>query len=185
MLLGDTMTPSLPLTTAETPPRTAADPFAELVHRHQRGVWRFMRMLGCPAAEADGLAVETFAVAHEKGLVERDPREAAAFLRRTARFLWLRHVRRARRDRERFAAAAEALWQEDCARDDGDAFVEALRSCVAALDGRAATVVRMCYVEELPHAEVAARLGLKKNGLRTLLHRLRAALRECVQRRTR
>jgi RNA polymerase sigma-70 factor (ECF subfamily) len=160
-----------------------ADALAELVRAHQAGVWRFLRTLGCPSAVADELAAEVFVVAHEKGFVARGRAEAAAFLRATARFLWLRRQRRSRRERARFAAAAEALWQRDCARDDGEAFLEALRGCVAALDGRAAAAVQLCYREGLPHTAAAARLGLRPNGLKTLLHRLRAALRECVRRR--
>lgn len=171
------------MTETAAPPHTAADPLAGLVRRHQHGVWRFLRLLGCRPADAEELAADAFVVAHQKGFVARSDAETAAFLRQTARFLWLRRQRRDRRDAERFAAAAELLWQRQCAADEGEAFVQALRECVAQLDGRPAEAVRLCYGDGLPQSEAAARLGLLPNGLKTLLQRLRAALRRCIERR--
>jgi hypothetical protein len=52
-------------------PHTAADPLAELVRSHQQAVWRWLRSLGCPPAEADDLTAETFVVAHRKHFVLR------------------------------------------------------------------------------------------------------------------
>jgi RNA polymerase sigma-70 factor (ECF subfamily) len=169
----------------EPAPATAADPIADLVRLHQAGVWRFLRSLGCQSAEADELAAEAFVVAHDKGLATRAcaPGEAAAFLRRTARFLWLRRVRWWRRESARFADAAELLWARTCARDGGDAWLDALQSCLHSLDGRAGAAVRMFYGEDLSRAAVAARLGLRPNGVKTLLQRARVALRACIERR--
>jgi RNA polymerase sigma factor (sigma-70 family) len=162
----------------------AATDLADLVRTHQVAVWRWLRSLGCPPADAEALAAETFVVAWRKGFVLGEHGEAAAFLRSTARFLWLRRQRSRGREAARFAAAAEALWERDCAADDGALFVAALRECLAALDGRSAEAVRLCYTERRPHRDAAARLGLKPNGLKTLLQRLRAALRRCIERRT-
>ena len=33
---------------------------ARLVREHQAGVWRYLRVLGCPATEAEDLTQETF-----------------------------------------------------------------------------------------------------------------------------
>jgi len=164
-------------------PHTAADPLAELVHTHQQAVWRWLRSLGCPRAEADDLTAETFVVAHRRHFVLRSHAEAATWLRQTARFLWLQRQRRGRLEAERFAAAAEALWERTCATGDGESFVLALRECLAGLDGRSAEAITLCYGEGQPHRDVAARLGLQPSGLKTLLQRLRAALRRCIERR--
>ena len=37
---------------------------AELIERHQRGVWRYLRMLGCDSSTADDLTQETFLQVH-------------------------------------------------------------------------------------------------------------------------
>ena len=181
-LLASGRFPHVTETTA--PPATVADPLAELVHAHQRPVWRWLRSLGCPPAEAEALAAETFVVAWRKGLVVRDHGEAAAWLRSTARFLWLQRQRGRDREACRFAAAAEALWLQSCGRSDGESFVQALRECLRTLDGRSAEAVRLCYRERMAHRDAAAQLGLKPNGLKTLLQRLRAALRRCIERRS-
>lgn len=171
------------MTQTAPPPATTADALALLVRGHQRAVWRWLRALGCPAADAEELAAETFVVLFEKGFVARSEGETAAFLRQTARYLWLRRQRRRRREAERFAAAAEMLWQRDCVGDDGEAFVQALRQCIDGLDGRAGAAVRWCYGDGMPQRQVAARLGLRPNGLKTLLQRVRQGLRRCVERR--
>lgn len=171
------------MTETAPPCATAADPLAELVRGHQTGLWRFLRALGCRPLDAEELAAEVFVVVFRKGFVARSEAATAAYLRQTARYLWLRRQRWQRREADRFAAAAELLWQRDCGDDDGEAFVQALRACVDGLQGRAAEAVRLCYGEELPQRDVAARLALLPNGLKTLLQRTRKALRQCIERR--
>jgi DNA-directed RNA polymerase specialized sigma24 family protein len=68
--------------------------------------------------------------------------------------------------------------------DGGDARVAALRACTAELPPRSQLLLRLCYREALPRAEVAARLGLGVDGLKSLLARVKTILKECVQRRS-
>jgi RNA polymerase sigma-70 factor (ECF subfamily) len=164
-------------------PRLAADPLGEFVRAHQTAVWRFLRTLGCDPAAADELAVEAFVVAHDKGVVTHGKADAAAFLRATARFLWLRRQRRRHRERQRLAIATEALWQQRAPRDEGDDSLDALRDCLAKLDGRAADAIVRVHRDGQERAAVAAALGLRINGLRKLLARTRAFLRACIERR--
>lgn len=167
----------------DTKPRTASDALAELVRDHQVAVWRFLGALGCSAADADELAVETFVVAYQRGFEPRSRAATETFLRRIARNLWLRQRRAVHHDAVRFAEVVEELWRRDCA-DGGNEFVDALSACVSELNGRAARAVQLCYFEELSHERAAVQLGLKLNGLKTMLQRLRASLRQCVERKT-
>jgi len=152
-----------------------------LVRRHVRGVWRFLRLLGCSPDEADDLTQEVFLVALRKGTGDRDAREVAAFLRNTARHLFLRSRRLRGRRAEQQARLAEQLFGQACGEDGGDRRVEALRGCVEQLAERSRALVRMFYGEERSRAEVAAVLGIKETGVKTALQRVRQSLRECLQ----
>lgn len=154
-----------------------------LVRAHQAGVWRYLRSLGCASDQADDLTQDTFLVALDKGFEDSDDAATRAYLRRTARFLWLRGQRKARRRAELLAAAVDRLWERDCERDDGEAWLEALRSCVAGLRGRARSVVQWVYCEGQSRGEVARALGMRRGGVKTLLRRVRQTLRECVRRK--
>lgn len=152
-----------------------------LVRTHLRGIWRHLRTLGCPAFEADDLVQETFVVAFEKGLGDRDQHETAAFLRKTARHLWLRSRSKQGRRAELLAAAAEELWARLCRDDSGDDAGAALRDCIQGLGDRARRLVTLFYGEQRSRAEVAAALGMQETGVKTALQRVRSVLRECVQ----
>ncbi len=168
------------------------------IRTHLQGLWRYLRAHGVSAETAEELAQETFAIAVQKGALAFDPPATAVFLRRTARFLLLAH-RRKQRGARHLADAVDELWQRDCALDEGNAAVEALRRCVGELTDRAQRAIRATYGlgsglgsgfgsegdEVTRHDALAAELGLQPNGLKTLLQRARRQLRECVERRHR
>ena len=166
----------------EPPPPAALGPEAEAVHRHARGVFRFLRVLGAPLAVADDLTQEAFVVAwkkHKQGL----PAQAlGAFLRRTAKLLWLGHVRSARREERALAAVADQLWARDCAADDGESLVAGMRDCLQRLGPRARTAIECVYGDEAHRDAVAQQLGLLPNGLKMLLQRARQQLLDCLRR---
>lgn len=60
---------------------------------------------------------------------------------------------------------------------------DALRICLESVDGRNWEVVRLHYVEGEGTAAIAERLGLAVGHVRVLLHRIRTALRACIERR--
>ncbi|HLQ38651.1 MAG TPA: sigma-70 family RNA polymerase sigma factor [Planctomycetota bacterium] len=161
------------------PPGTAD--LEAFVQQHQRGVWRFLRALGAPAHEADDVTQETFLLVLQKG--PRAGEDGAPFLRQTAKYLWLRRRRDERRRVDKLAAAVELLWQDDCARDDGDGYLQALAQCLDTLQARARTVLQRFYGDGVGREELAAELSMTGHGVRTLLQRVRAALKDCIERR--
>jgi len=156
-----------------------------LVRRHQLGLWRYLRALGAAADTAEDLVQDTFLVAMRRLHDDQVERAVAAFLRQTARHLWLRRHRDDRRREELLADHVDRWWQTTCADDDGEAWLAALRECVATLDGRPRDLLQRFYGDGLDRAAVAAALGMKENGVKTLLQRVRELLRGCIERRLR
>jgi RNA polymerase sigma-70 factor (ECF subfamily) len=171
----------------QTPPRTslqqtAPDPVAEFVQRHQSGLWRFLRLLGCRGQQAEEIAQDALVLALQRGAHEAAD-GAAAFLRQTAKFLWLKEQRANRRRAERHAVAAELLWQRELEVDDGEGWLLALDRCLEALPARSRQALDRTYRDGVGRKELGAELGIGEHGVRTLLQRLRASLRECIERR--
>lgn len=158
----------------------------DAVRSHLHAVWRYLRMHGAAADEADDLAQECFVIAAGKNALGLEPAATATFLRRTARFLLLRN-RRGGRDAELLADAVDELWERDCRRDGGDELLLALRACIRGLAPRAARAVELAYglggAEPAARRDIAAELGLAENGVKTLMQRAREKLRACLDRR--
>ena len=157
------------------------------LQQHVVATWRYLRMHGASPHEADDLTQEAFVIAVRKNTLQLEGAATAAFLQRTARFLFLR----ARRDADaaiHLADEVDALWQRDCAADDGEGLLARLRGCVERLPERSRRAVDLSYGLSALAAErrvdVAAAMGLQENGLKTLLQRVRQQLRACVERRT-
>jgi RNA polymerase sigma-70 factor (ECF subfamily) len=157
-----------------------------IVRRHQASVWRYLRLLGCDDATADDLTQETFIAFMRADFEHVSDRATASWLRKKARFLFLDQVRKSDRRRETaMADAADEVWEEYAGDDDGGDYREALRECVAALPPRSRLALQYRYSARLGREETAVRLGLKPNGVKTLLQRIRASLRKCVERKIR
>jgi len=154
----------------------------QLVRTHYAGIWRYLRLLGCMREQAEDLTQEAFLVAIRKGFEAPEPAAAAAYLRQTARYLWLQSLREQRVAREVDLEEAESAILE-FGEDGGDAWISALRQCVEKLAGKAREAVLGIYKDQRPHNELAQSLGLAPNGLKTLLQRTRESPRDCVERR--
>jgi RNA polymerase sigma-70 factor (ECF subfamily) len=163
--------------------RHETDPVVAFVRRHQVALWRFLRVLGCRGQQAEAIAQDALVVALRKGVDRLGEEPAGAFLRQTCKHLWLREQRDDRRRAERHAAAAESLWQRDLAVDDGAGWLDALDRCLEQLPERSRLALDRTYRDGFGRNELAAELGIGEHGVRTLLQRLRAALRECIERR--
>ncbi len=150
-------------------------------------VWHYLRLCGCDAETADDLTQEAFLVALRKGVTPEPERGARRYLRRTARFVLLQHRRRVARERwergsEAWLDVVDEVWEERQAADHLDGWLAALRRCRAKLTGRRSRAVALFYGERRSRAEVAEALSMTENGVKTLLQRVRADLRACVER---
>jgi len=156
---------------------------------HQRGLWRFARLLGAAADHADDLVQDALLAALHKGIEARPEAQAAAWLRAAVRNLWRMHVRTQSRRPEHVALdtspeiADVALARHGGPDRSGDVFVLALRHCLERLDGRARRAIELRYGEQLSRPAMAGALDLTEEGVKTLLRRTREALFACVQRR--
>jgi RNA polymerase sigma-70 factor (ECF subfamily) len=80
-------------------------------------------------------------------------------------------------------AAAEDVWA--AANEDGESSVllDALAACYQSLAGRMRDAADRFYAGGQSRQEIAAALGATIDGVKSLLRRTRATLRECIERR--
>ena len=170
--------PSTSTTTAAGP----RDVSAHLAQRHRSGLLRYLRVIGCADDLAEDLVQEALlVVVRRAGFADRGYAATAAFLQRTVRHLYLKALRRPAAVRE--VEEADRVWHEECGADGGDGWLEALRACLAQLPQRSRELLAATYGEDLGRRDLALRFSLTEDGVKTALRRLRAALRECVERR--
>jgi len=157
----------------------------DLVRQHQAGVWRYLRFLGCDVAESDDLVQETFLAVAKKPFEVRTRRESAAYLRTVARNLLLGQVRkRGRRPVEVDLEAVEIVWAAAAGDSGLDDYLEALSGCLqSALGDEARRAIDLQYGQSASRIEIAERLNMTAEGVKTLLRRARASLRKCVERK--
>jgi len=168
---------SLPVS---TPPQRVDRQTAERLWLEQaRMVRRYLRVLGAAGADLDDLLQETFVVLLQRDFEDRGGAAVATFLRTTARFLFLRRHRQLLPQVE----AADAVWERRCGDDGGDGYLAALRVCVERLPARSRRLVQLGYDDDLGREAIARELGMKADGVKTALRRLRDALRQCIERR--
>ncbi|MBX3459818.1 MAG: RNA polymerase sigma factor [Planctomycetes bacterium] len=156
----------------------------QIIQAHQRDVWRFLVALGCESNEADDLTQETFLSVLRGPFEYRGDAETAAWLRRTAKSLFISTIRKRRRQ----ALApnlddADAQWEAYQSQVNEDRRIEMLRTCLHELTERAREALRMRYEHGLSREQMAQKLAMQPVSVRSLLERARAALRECVERR--
>jgi RNA polymerase sigma factor (sigma-70 family) len=163
------------------PDRATSTPQQRAVADALVSVRRYLRYLGCPAAELGDLAHDALLA----GLARWRPDELPVpWLLATARNLLRAHLRAQRRRRELAEVARlDAAWHDDGGDEAAATLARAVAECVAALPPRSRAVLAMRYGEDLPRDVIAARVGLTAEGVKSLLARVRAALAECVRRR--
>lgn len=152
-----------------------------LVQMHQDEVWRYLRFLGATAELADDLTQETFLQLLRAPFEDRGPAAFSGWLRTVARNLYVRSFRRppvplAELDE------LEAAWQRFARDDGGDETLDRLRRCLERLDGRARQAVQLHYEERRSRRDIADKLGIGEDGVKSLLRRTRTLLRDCIER---
>jgi RNA polymerase sigma-70 factor (ECF subfamily) len=175
--------PETLLATAETPRIEISAADAPLLRTHHKEIWRYLRFLGCEDALADDLVQETFLAALKKPPTASDIAAARAYLRTIARNQYLAHLRKSNRQTEFDVDAAEQIWAETHPRDGGEERLSALDDCLGQLEGRAKRAIDLTYRENHSRADIAKRLDMSEDGIKSLLRRTRDALRQCVERK--
>jgi RNA polymerase sigma-70 factor (ECF subfamily) len=69
--------------TAPISQATGYDP-VRLIETYQAGVWRYLRALGCDAAQAEDLTQDTFLAVLQRPFQDINPAATAAYLRAAA-----------------------------------------------------------------------------------------------------
>ncbi|HET6880176.1 MAG TPA: RNA polymerase sigma factor [Pirellulales bacterium] len=151
-----------------------------LVREHQAGLWRYLRVLGCQADEAEDLTQETFLAVLTKPFQDYNRQATAAYLRQVARNLFISRRRRAVSAVE--LDEAEAAWLRWAVKDDGEDLLAALRSCLQALTERARQALDLRFAQRASRSEIAVATGLSEDGAKNLLQRSKQQLRECIER---
>ncbi len=168
-----------PISSAEIDP-------AQLIEKHQLGLWRYLRALGCDASQADDLVQDTFLKVLQKPFNYFDEDTTAAYLRRIAHNLFISLQRRAGKvvaveDIQKF----ERVWCELVSDQGGEDYLEALRGCLQKVSRRSRWALEMRFKEKLSRAKIAASLQITENGAKNLMQRAKARLRECIERKIR
>ncbi len=161
--------------------RRAAD---TLIRRHQVGVRRYLRMLGCDEALADDLTQEAFLkVLNLRDFTEHNDQATAAYLRRTAYHLLVSHHRKGGRTRIVFTAdPLDEVWNRWAGADlSGDPTLDLLRACLDGLSDRARLALAMRFSDDASRSEIAAALNISEHGARNLMQRAKEQLRDCIQ----
>ena len=156
---------------------------AELIQRHQNGIWRYLRVLGCDAATADDLTQETFLrVLRRDNFVQHSDEATSEYLRRTAYNLQIsNHRKLGRMQVTDSPVLLDESWQRWAGKDlTGDEAADALRQCMELLTDRAREALRMRFVDNIPRVEIGAALGITDHGARNLMQRAKSQLRQCV-----
>lgn len=142
---------------------------------------RYLFVLGAGADRIDDLVQEVCVVVLQKGFEDRGEPAVGVLLRSIAKNVLLRTRRAAAARRE--VELAHEVWCEDGGDVDGDERIDALRACVDALPERSRALLRGAYGEQRGRIELARVLGLRPQGVKTALRRLREGLRACVERK--
>ena len=103
-----------------------------------------------------------------------------------ARNRTLLYFREQARDRQHFSEATLQNLSDAAAHmshEDGSYRRDALRHCLGRIVGRRRRVLDLRYTGDESIASIASQLGMTANAVKIMLHRVRAALEECVERR--
>lgn len=172
--------------------------FGELVERHQRAVYGYVRARLVQVEDADDLTQEVFVRAYTgRGRFDVSSM-VLPWLLGIARNVLREYVRAARRRRQ-----IEAAWTELCLELDETALAEGrllpheaeqswteammahLPFCLEQLGPSARQAIHMRYSGRMRLAEIGARLKRSEGAAKLLMFRARQALRHCLEQRLR
>lgn len=167
--------------------RGSLDAFGQLVVRHQHNIRALLAVRLSDMHDAEDLAQETFIIAHGK-LAQFDPaRPLRPWLRGIGMNLLRNHQRKYRPEPHGHQAELEKLAnqavEETHAQGGEEDLLEAARYCLEKLDQPSRDLLKLRYTDALPLARLCAQVRKKHSAVTMWLHRIRTALRACIERR--
>jgi RNA polymerase sigma-70 factor (ECF subfamily) len=166
-------------------PGTEKDAFAALYARHHLHLLRFVLTLVPDRQQAEEIVQETACLLWQK-FDQYDPDQPFwPWARQFAHYEVLKHRKKQAVRRRYFSdALVEQLAEERVRHEEMlETRREVLLKCLDELDGRSRRLLLDRYSREESIAEVAERMGKSANAIYLLLHRLRQALLQCVERK--
>lgn len=155
---------------------------ADFIEKHQTGVWRFLRAIGCDGSLADDLTQETFLSVLRRPIEIVNDAASASYLRRVAYHLLITSKRRSARTVVTSSVEIfEKDWMRWAGEDSGETAIDALSDCFDRLTDRAQLALRMRFSEQATREEIAIELGITEHGAKNLMQRAKGLLRECVE----
>ena len=153
--------------------------------RAQPSVGRFIRGFVRDRAEADDVLQEVALVVVDRFETYDDSRPFIAWALGIARKVVLSHLRTAYRDRKvEFSDAVNHVADAfERLEPQSEAMKDSLADCIESVRGRSRRALALRYTEGLELKHVAERMGMTPSNVGVLLHRVRAGLRDCIQRR--
>lgn len=149
----------------------------QLVKEHTPMLLRYLRRLGCPPTLAEDLSQETFLSLLEKPFEEVSAKATASYLRLVARNLFIDEKRRQKK-----AVSLDTVPEEIQHEEQSKPLIETLQSCLPKLRERPRRALELRYWKKLSIASIAALMGIKESGVKTLLGRAKQRLRELMNR---
>lgn len=174
--------------TAPQTPRlvTESDGLAPWLEAHQRWLWRYLRFLGAANDVAEDTCQETLLAALHHEIQTRDEGPAIAWLRTTACNFYRKHLRSSKQQQAvRDMLARDRMVTAEDLIDNamGSGYREALRECLQNVSGDARVVLEMRYQDNASRSDMAKATGRSEEGIKTLLRRVKAQLRTCIEAR--
>jgi RNA polymerase sigma-70 factor, ECF subfamily len=133
--------------------------------------------------QAEDLLQETAAVVAEKFTEFDVTRPFTSWVLGIARNKLLHHLRTNSNDKHVFDDTTIGLIADGYAKLEPEisSMQGALETCIERVQGRSRKLIEMRYVRELTPARIAALTGMSANTVAVMLHRVRRALRECIE----
>ncbi|MCA9197408.1 MAG: sigma-70 family RNA polymerase sigma factor [Planctomycetales bacterium] len=154
----------------------------DLIQNHQAGIWRYLRSLGCTQAEADDLTQDTFLAVLKKPFESFGPAATAGYLRKVAynRFISVRR-RMGRMVLKEEIEVIDQAWNRLASDDQGEAMLDALKTCLGQLTKRARWSLEMRFRDRLSRSEIASALEITEHGAKNLMQRAKKQLKQCIE----
>jgi RNA polymerase sigma-70 factor (ECF subfamily) len=166
---------------APSPAATGFDP-VHLIETYQVGIWRYLRALGCDAAQAEDLTQETFLAALQRPFQDISPAATSAYLRKIAFNFYISYRRRSGKVTPvENVEELDRTWSHWVGEDDGDTLLDLLRDCLNGLTERARKSLELRFREQCSRSDIAVALQITPDGAKNLMQRAKHQLRECIE----